>query len=363
MTGNYNTPQISLDYTQGGSYAGLDRFGRVLDQLWSQVGRSNPLDEYQYTYDPVGNQTVRKNMTDQSPPTAGLLDQSLGYYNCNRLWYNYNPATEKYPDAYAYDSSGNQIMSWAGIAYIPDRAVDAANELYFVAANGDYNQAAAQYDLAGNQISLEQGGEPAPSRPRSTTPGTGSSRLTTPAAIRSRRSPTMAPAAASPPRPTAAARSSSTTYYFHDGQQVIETELVNASGVYTGGYQYVWSPRYIDAPICRDTVGADGNLIAPTAGGRIYYLDDADYNVTSVVKYISGAWTVAEHYAYDPYGQVTVYNATWGYVGAGGSASAVGNTLFYTGHELDAATGLYYMRARYYDPALGRFISRDPSAY
>ena len=98
-------------------------------------------------------------MTDQSPPTAGLLDQWLGYYNCNRLSYNYNPATGKYPDAYAYNSSGNQIMSWAGSAYIPDRAVDAANELYFVAANGDYNQAAAQYDLAGNQISLEQGGE------------------------------------------------------------------------------------------------------------------------------------------------------------------------------------------------------------
>ena len=50
------TPQISLDYTQGGSYAGLDRFGRVLEQLWSQVGQSNPLDEYQYTYDPVGNE-------------------------------------------------------------------------------------------------------------------------------------------------------------------------------------------------------------------------------------------------------------------------------------------------------------------
>ena len=72
-----------------------------------------------------------------------------------------------------------------------------------------------------------------------------------------------------------------------------------------------------------------------------------------MVKYIGSAWTVAEHYAYDPYGQVTVYNATWGYVAAGGSASAVGNTLFYTGHELDAATGLYYMRARYYDPRWG----------
>ena len=177
----------------------------MLDQLWSQVGRSNPLDEYQYTYNPVGNENRAKNVTDQSPPTAGLLDQWLGYYNCNRLSYNYNPATGKYPDAYAYNSSGNQIMSWAGGAYIPDRAVDAANELYFVAANGDYNQAAAQYDLAGNQIAWSKAAIRRHREPRSTTPGTGSSRSTTPAAIRSRRSPTMAPAAASAPRPTATA--------------------------------------------------------------------------------------------------------------------------------------------------------------
>ena len=51
---------------------------------------------------------------------------------------------------------------------------------------------------------------------------------------------------------------------------------------------------------------------------------------------------------------MTVYNATWGYVGeTAASASQMGNTLFYTGHKLDAATGLYYMRARYYDPASG----------
>lgn len=31
------------------------------------------------------------------------------------------------------------------------------------------------------------------------------------------------------------------------------------------------------------------------------------------------------------------------------------------GREYDAATGLYYMRARYYDPQLGRFLSEDPA--
>ncbi|MCI0711835.1 MAG: RHS repeat-associated core domain-containing protein [Chloroflexi bacterium] len=32
----------------------------------------------------------------------------------------------------------------------------------------------------------------------------------------------------------------------------------------------------------------------------------------------------------------------------------------YTGQQYDAATGLYFLRARYYDPAIGRFLSQDP---
>ncbi|MCI0711839.1 MAG: RHS repeat-associated core domain-containing protein [Chloroflexi bacterium] len=32
----------------------------------------------------------------------------------------------------------------------------------------------------------------------------------------------------------------------------------------------------------------------------------------------------------------------------------------YTGQQYDAGTGLYFLRARYYDPAIGRFLSQDP---
>lgn len=32
----------------------------------------------------------------------------------------------------------------------------------------------------------------------------------------------------------------------------------------------------------------------------------------------------------------------------------------FTGQKLDESTGLMYYGARYYDPALGRFISADP---
>jgi RHS repeat-associated protein len=33
---------------------------------------------------------------------------------------------------------------------------------------------------------------------------------------------------------------------------------------------------------------------------------------------------------------------------------------FYRGEQYDADLGLYYLRARYYNPATGRFLSRDP---
>ncbi len=32
----------------------------------------------------------------------------------------------------------------------------------------------------------------------------------------------------------------------------------------------------------------------------------------------------------------------------------------FTGEQRDADSGLYYLRARYYDPSMGRFPGRDP---
>ena len=49
---------------------------------------------------------------------------------------------------------------------------------------------------------------------------------------------------------------------------------------------------------------------------------------------------------------------SWSYTGGGSNGTDV--AYKYTGKELDSSTGLYFYEARYYDAALGRFISADP---
>ena len=44
----------------------------------------------------------------------------------------------------------------------------------------------------------------------------------------------------------------------------------------------------------------------------------------------------------------------------GGAIGKVIDGIGYTGHVMDLATGLTYMQQRYYDPAVGRFLSVDP---
>src|SRR6202042_3810233 len=44
-------------------------------------------------------------------------------------------------------------------------------------------------------------------------------------------------------------------------------------------------------------------------------------------------------------------------------ASAIGEAFRYTGRRFDTETGLYYYRARYYSPLLGRFLHSDPIGY
>ena len=117
--------------------------------------------------------------------------------------------------------------------------------------------------------------------------------------------------------------------------------------------QYVWSPRYVDAPIVRFHDGnGDGDYV--DAGDNIrYYTDDANYNVTATIDAATG--DVVERYVYTAYGNATVYDDDW----ANPTAPATDGPL-YCGYFLDAKTSLYQVRNRYYDSSVSSFISRDP---
>ena len=53
-------------------------------------------------------------------------------------------------------------------------------------------------------------------------------------------------------------------------------------------------------------------------------------------------------YAYTPYGNVS------------NSSGTVSTPLLYASQYRDSESGLYYLRARYYDPSTGQFLTQDP---
>ena len=85
-----------------------------------------------------------------------------------------------------------------------------------------------------------------------------------------------------------------------------------------------------------------------TSGVTDWYLADRLGSVRDIVD-VSG--TVVYHTGYDSFGNKV------------SSSGSGGDRFGFTGREHDAALNLYYNRARFYDPATGRFLSRDPIGF
>jgi RHS repeat-associated protein len=83
---------------------------------------------------------------------------------------------------------------------------------------------------------------------------------------------------------------------------------------------------------------------------------------------IAGTWTTS-YYGYDGFGTTRqlldaagVVTDTFAFDGFGNLVARTGTTpnqYLYRGEALDAGTGMYYLRARWYRPGLGRFLTQD----
>jgi RHS repeat-associated protein len=121
-----------------------------------------------------------------------------------------------------------------------------------------------------------------------------------------------------------------TTNYLYDGANILETTDQNGNEL----------ARYADTP------NIDEPLSELVSGTTSFYEQDGLGSVTSLT---GGSGALANTYTYGSYGALTA------------STGTLTDPFQYAGREFDSETSLYYYRARYYNPAIGRFVSGDPA--
>ena len=90
---------------------------------------------------------------------------------------------------------------------------------------------------------------------------------------------------------------------------------------------------------------AGGEVLAQTTSTGTNYLLHDKQGSTRAVSGTNGS--IGESHVYDAYGSLKDVSGT------------PGTKYLYTGQQFDAPTGLYSLRARYYNTTLGQFLSRD----
>jgi len=79
-------------------------------------------------------------------------------------------------------------------------------------------------------------------------------------------------------------------------------------------------------------------------------VSDYGYDGFGTVRQLTNAaGAVTDTYEYDAFGNEINHTG------------ATPNNYLYRGEQYDSDLGLYYLRARYYNPATGRFVGRDPA--
>jgi len=332
-----HTNGVSVEYT----YDDLNRLSTVVDNRLGSGANTTT-----YTYDPASN------LATATYPNG--VQSAFTYDSLNRVSTLVSPVSGY---AYQYGPTGNRStateINGRTLTWSYDGINRLTNETIASAPSGKNGSVAYSLDPVGNRLSDS-----------STLIGIGSSTAT------------------------------------FDADDRLSTETYDANGntLSAGGKTFTYDSENrltsMNGGAVTLSYDGDGNGVSKTTNGvtRQYVIDDLnptgyDQVVEEVIsgtverEYAYGLQLIDENqvsssiwtpsfYGYDGSGNVTFLASAAGSVTDTNEYNAFGNLVSFTGttpnvymyrgERYDSDLGFYYLRARYYNPATGRFVSRDP---
>ncbi len=288
----------SVSYAGANSAAQSSSRRRRAAQAMQQSLATQALAQFNYAYDSNGNPTAITDVTGTN---------SYQFDTLNRLTAAAHPSLPV--ESYSYDGAGNRLASATSSSYAYDtdgRLTQAEGESY-------------AYDNNGNQITRTDANGVTTytydfeNRLTSITLPDGTSAAYQYDALGRR---------------TQKSVNGVVTNYLYDGSDILLEMDVNG----------VMLARYTHG------AGVDQMLTMERGGQTYFYYAD---RMGSIAALADSNGNPVCSYTYDSFGRTQ-------------PCTALVNPFAFAGREYDSESGLYAMRARYYDPSTGRFLSADP---
>jgi RHS repeat-associated protein len=254
------------------------------------------ISSFSYSYDPRGNALTKTSL-------AGTTHYA--YDSLSRLISETAPSG--FQTSYSYDALGNRMLA-ADVSYVANSlnqytSVDGDPVSYD--ANGNLTQRLTARGLTIYQYDFEN-------RLTQTTNSLG----------------TVTYAYDPLGRRISKTSAAGSIRYLHDGWDVIQERDDTGSIL----------ASYVHGLRIDEVLGMQRN-------GEVYYF--CHDRLGSITEVLDDSLNLVESTTYDAFGIPS-------------APSSVGNPFLFTGRAYEPESGLYYYRARYYDPHLGRFLSPDP---
>jgi RHS repeat-associated protein len=343
---------VQYAYDKAGNRTGLTYPGgtATLGYAYDAVNRPTQIIQgtlsWSFGYDGAGNRTSLTQPNGTSTTYAYLVNNWL------------SSITHKAPGgvafqtiSYTYDLNGNRITQ-VDSSGTTTMGYDALNRLVQAGYPGTYGTWSWTYDPVGNRTSQTAPGG------ITTYAYDGNNRLTQAAAVvytydaNGNLTGTTAGQSFSYDvfnRMTQAVGTGGTATYTYngDGRKIQRVGPDGVTRYYYSGIRPIWETDGVGVMTAELDRDIFGNLLSrlDSSGIRRYYHPDG---LGSTVVLTDGTGNFAAGTLYDAWGNVRATTAD------------VGKYRF-TGAEMDTASGLYHIGARFYDPTVGRWLSEDPA--